>query len=77
MTKMIQIRDVPDQVHRALKIRSVRAGMSLSEYLLREVTQLVDRPDVETLLAQLAAKKAPKVSRTPGEILREEREMRS
>ena len=75
MGKMIQIRNVPDEVHKALKIRSVRAGMSLSEFLLREVTRLAKRRDIEGLLQELASKKAPKLSRTPADILREEREL--
>ena len=41
MTKTIQIRNVPDEVHRALKARAVAAGMSLSAFLLREVTKEV------------------------------------
>ena len=39
MPKMIQIRNVPDEVHKALKIRAAKAGMSLSEFLLREVAK--------------------------------------
>ncbi len=77
MSKMIQIRNVPDEIHRILKIRAVNAGMSLSEFLLREVTRAAARPDVEVLLADLASKQPVKVSNTPAEILREERELRS
>lgn len=39
MSKMIQIRNVPDDVHRALKIKAAKAGMSLSEYLLRRISE--------------------------------------
>ena len=39
-TRMIQIRHVPEDVHRRLKDRARREGMSLSEYLLMEVTLL-------------------------------------
>jgi antitoxin FitA len=40
MSKMIQIRNVPDEVHQALKIRAAKEGMSLSDYLRREVTRV-------------------------------------
>jgi hypothetical protein len=39
-TRMIQIRHVPEDVHRKLKERAKREGMSLSDYLLREITLL-------------------------------------
>jgi antitoxin FitA len=47
MPKMIQIRNVPDEVHRALKVRAAREGMSLSDYLLREMTKVVERPTLD------------------------------
>jgi antitoxin FitA len=53
MSTMIQIRNVPDDVHRQIKARAALAGMSLSEYLLREVERLVERPTREQLLARL------------------------
>ncbi len=40
MSKMIQIRNVPDEVHQALKIRAAKEGMSLSDFLRREVTRV-------------------------------------
>ena len=42
MSKMIQIRNVPDDLHRALKVRAAREGMTLSAYLLREIAQLAN-----------------------------------
>jgi plasmid stability protein len=53
MSKMIQIRNVPDDVHRQVKARAALAGMSLSEYLLREIGRLIERPTREELLARL------------------------
>ena len=40
MSKMVQIRNVPDDVHRELKVRAAQAGMSLSEYLNAELARL-------------------------------------
>jgi plasmid stability protein len=39
MSAMIQIRNVPDALHRRLKSRAARAGMSVSDYLLSEIRQ--------------------------------------
>jgi plasmid stability protein len=51
--KMIQIRNVPDDVHRTLKVRAAAAGMSLSDYLLREVERSVERPTMDELIAEM------------------------
>ncbi|HEU4866494.1 MAG TPA: hypothetical protein VFV09_02090 [Actinomycetota bacterium] len=48
--KSIQIRDVPDSVHRTLRERASRAGVSLSEYLLSELTRVAERPAVSDVL---------------------------
>jgi plasmid stability protein len=39
MSKMIQIRNVPDDLHRAIKVKAAKSGMSLSEYLLRMMSE--------------------------------------
>ena len=56
MAKTIQVRDVPDDVHELLRVRAARAGLSLSEYLRREVSLLARRPTVEEFLARIAAR---------------------
>jgi antitoxin FitA len=53
MSKMIQIRNVPDDVHQALKIRAAKAGMSLSHYLLREVTKVAQKPTLEEVFERI------------------------
>lgn len=47
MSKMIQIRNVPDDVHRTLKARAAKAGMSLSDYLRLEITRSAERLTLE------------------------------
>ncbi len=71
--KAIQIRDVPDDVHATLRVRAAQAGLSLSEYLLEELTGLARRPTVSDVLARAAARQggAPRV-----EIVRAVRESR-
>lgn len=46
MSKMIQIRNVPDEVHRRLKIRAAEEGQSLSDYLLGEVAHFAVLPSM-------------------------------
>jgi plasmid stability protein len=50
MPKTIQIRDVPDDVHRELKTRAAAAGTSLSGYLLGELERVVERPPIADVL---------------------------
>jgi plasmid stability protein len=54
--KAIQIRDVPDDVHATLRARAAQAGLSLSDYLLEELTGLARRPTVSDVLARAAAR---------------------
>ena len=53
MPKMIQIRHVPDAVHRKLKARAAKLGLSLSDYLLQEMTPLAELPTMGEFLARL------------------------
>lgn len=55
---MIQIRNVPDALHRTLKMRSAAAGMSLSDYLLAEIRHVAERPTMAELRERLA-RRAP------------------
>jgi plasmid stability protein len=48
--KTLQVRNVPDEVHRALRARAAAAGLSLSDYLLEELTQTVARPAIADVL---------------------------
>jgi len=74
MSKMIQIRNVPDDVHATLKARAAKAGMSLSEYLLGEVTEFANRPTIEEIAERI--RQLPPVgpfSETSAEIIRRHR----
>ena len=56
MSRTIQVRDVPDDVHEVLRVRAARAGLSLSEYLRREVSGLARQPTAEEFLARVTAR---------------------
>jgi plasmid stability protein len=53
MAVMVQIRNVPDELHRKLKSRAALAGMSISDYLLREIEHSLERPTKDELLRRL------------------------
>ena len=73
---MIQIRNVPDELHRRLKARAALAGMSLSEYLLREIRQIAQRPTIEEMRVRLHSRSPVATSLSPAQAIRAEREGR-
>jgi plasmid stability protein len=56
MPKMIQVRNVPDDVHRTLKARAAAAGISLSDYIKRDLEDAAARPSLEEIDARVAAR---------------------
>ncbi|HEY1632000.1 MAG TPA: toxin-antitoxin system HicB family antitoxin [Rhizomicrobium sp.] len=77
MSKMIQLRNVPDELHRKLKARAATEGLSLSDYLTREARKLAERPTNEEIRQRLAALPPVHLKVSPTKILREERDRRS
>ena len=53
MSKMIQIRNVPDAVHRKIKARAAQSGMTLSDYLLAEIERIAALPTRDEMRARL------------------------
>ena len=76
MGVMIQIRNVPPELHRELKSRAALAGMSLSDYLLRQIRQVAQRPTMEQMLARLRALPPVDPVESSADILRAERDRR-
>ena len=76
MSKMIQLRNVPDGLHRTLKSRAALAGMSLSDYLLTEITEIAERPTLAELRERLRTRKAVAVPIDTALLVRKEREAR-
>ena len=74
MAKMIQIRNVPDDLHRTLKARAARAGMTLSDYLLKEVRNVAARPTIEELVERLHKRKPVKSNESSADIIRRHRD---
>jgi plasmid stability protein len=74
MAVMIQIRNVPDPLHRQLKSRAALAGMSLSDYLLSEIREVAERPTLMELRARLERRSEITPSVPPAEAVRAERD---
>ena len=76
MSKMIQLRNVPDALHRTLKARAAMAGMSLSDYLLAEIKEIAERPTLSELRERLHKRKPISTPLDTARMVREERETR-
>ena len=76
MSTMIQIRNVPDALHRRLKSRAALAGMSLSDYLLQQIREVAERPTVDELRARLARRTAVTLAVDTADAVRAERDSR-
>ena len=70
----VQIRNVPPELHRRLKVRAASAGMSLSDYLLQELRRSAEAPTMDEFLA--AVRKRPRIrsKRSSGDLIREDRD---
>ena len=76
MSKMIQLRNVPDVLHRTLKARAAMAGMSLSDYLLMEIREIAERPTLAELRERLHRREPVSVDLDTARLVRKEREAR-
>ena len=76
MSKMIQLRNVPDDLHRKLKARAALEGMSLSDYLLAEIQRVAERPTLTELRERLHHRQPVSLTETPADAVRAEREGR-
>ena len=71
---MIQVRNVPEKVHNTLKARAAREGMTLSDYIKRELMRVSERPTMDEWLEQTRQLKPIVGKRSATEIIRELRE---
>ena len=76
MPKMIQLRHVPDDLHRKLKARAALVGLPLSDYLLQEVRRVAERPTIAELRSRLAHRSAVTTTVSPAKAVRAERDGR-
>lgn len=75
MAKMVQVRNVPDALHRKLKARAAVAGQSLSDYLLAELERVAARPTREEMLARIHSRTRVRLKTAAAAVIRAEREV--
>ncbi|HJR70079.1 MAG TPA: hypothetical protein VKA43_08575 [Gammaproteobacteria bacterium] len=76
MSKMIQLRNVPDALHRQLKARAALSGLPLSDYLIREVRKIAEQPTPEQMRERLRLRDPYRGGVSPTDLVREERNSR-
>jgi antitoxin FitA len=76
MSRMIQIRDVPEEVHCTLKARAAREGMSLSDFIERELERIAERPTMREWLERTQQAKGIPAKRSAAQVVRELRDAR-
>lgn len=74
MSKMIQLRNVPDRLHRKLKARAAMEGVSLSDYLVEEIQRAAERPTLAELAERLQHRTKSTLTLSPEDAVRHERD---
>jgi hypothetical protein len=76
MSKMIQLRHVPDALHRQLKARAALSGLPLSDYLIREVRKIAEQPTPDEMRERLQRRDPYRGKSAPTDLVRAERDSR-
>jgi len=74
MSQLVQIRNVPDALHRKLKVRAAGSGHTLSDYLLAELERLAARPTRDEMLTRIHGRKRVTLRTPAAVVIRAERE---
>jgi len=74
MSKMVQIRNLPDNLHRVAKARAAMAGLSLSDYLLAQVKRELEMPSMQEVLDRIKARPVVHPKTSAAEIIRQDRQ---
>ena len=73
---MVQIRNVPTELHRRLKARAAIEGLSMSDFVMRELRKALDRPTRQEILERLRARPVRRLRPSAAEVIRAERDAR-
>ncbi|MDE0422359.1 MAG: hypothetical protein OXK76_15955 [Gammaproteobacteria bacterium] len=76
MASMIQIRNVPDALHRQIKARAAMEGVSMSLYILRQVEKALARPSRRELVEAIRRQAAVRLDSPPADVIQDERDAR-
>jgi len=73
---MLQIRNLPLELHRRLKARAAIEGLSMSDFVLREIRRALERPTRQEVLQRLRSQPLRKLRHSAAEVIRVERDSR-
>lgn len=73
---MVQIRNVPVEFHRRLKARAAIEGMSMSDYILREIGKSLEKPTRSEVIERVRARATPRLQVSVARLIREGRDAR-
>lgn len=73
---MVQVRNVPPELHRKLKVRAAIEGLSMSDFVMRELRKALDRPTRQEILDRLRARPVRRLRRPASQVIRAERDTR-
>ena len=73
---MVQIRNVPPELHRKLKARAAMEGLSMSDFVMRELRKALERPSRQEILDRLRARPVRRLASTAAEVVRADRDAR-
>jgi len=76
MSSMVQVRNVPESLHRRLKARAAIEGLSMSDYVLRELRKALERPTRDEVLERLRSLPARRLQPSAADVIRAERDSR-
>ncbi len=71
---MVQIRNVPPEIHRLLKARAAIEGMSMSDFVLREVRKALDKPTRQEIIERLKSQPVRRFRMKAAAVIRAERD---
>jgi plasmid stability protein len=71
---MVQIRNVPSELHKRLKARAAVEGVSMSDYILREIRKSLECPTRQEILERLQSQPVRRLKRAPADLIRSERD---
>ena len=74
--KMLQVRNIPEDLHRALKERAAREGTTMSDLVLRELPRLAHRPSPEEVMERIRRRSPVRAGDRPADTIRRDRDIR-
>ncbi|NKC15134.1 MAG: toxin-antitoxin system HicB family antitoxin [Gammaproteobacteria bacterium] len=76
MSTLLQVRNIPEELHRRLKARAALEGLSMAQFVIREIERALQRPTRQMVLEAIERQPATMLDEAPAEAVRQERDSR-